>query len=33
MIESLLIDINEEIFNISDELAKAFSFERNVNIN
>lgn len=31
-IESLLIDLNEEIFAISDELAKSYSFERNENL-
>jgi len=28
-IESLLIDLNEEVFAISEELAKSFTFERN----
>jgi hypothetical protein len=27
-IESLLIDLNEEIFSISEELAKSYTFER-----
>eukprot|EP00347_Sterkiella_histriomuscorum_P001188 403372989 len=30
-IESLLIDLNEEVFAISEELAKSFTFERNKN--
>ena len=28
-IESILIDLNEEIFTISEELAKSYTFERN----
>ena len=31
-IESLLIDLNEEIFSISEELAKSYTFERQKNI-
>lgn len=31
-IESLLIDLNEEIFSISEELAKSFTFERQKNL-
>lgn len=31
-IESILIDLNEEIFNISEELAKSYTFDRNKNL-
>ena len=31
-IESILIDLNEEIFNISEELAKSYTFEKSKNI-
>ena len=30
--ESLLIDLNEEIFSISEELAKSYTFERSKNL-
>ena len=32
IIESLLIDLNEEIFSISEELAKSYTFERQKNL-
>lgn len=31
-IESLLIDLNEEIFSISEELSKSYTFERTDNL-
>jgi len=31
-VESLLIDLNEEIFSISEELAKSYTFERSSNL-
>ena len=32
IVESLLIDLNEEIFSISEELAKSYTFERQKNL-